>query len=78
MQYRLTVTRLSRELGGRPPLRNTMAKINENKLAQIIVAQEGGAVSLPIGQVKEVLRITLEILAQEKASDVLKLVEKHA
>ena len=50
--------------------------INLNKLAKEITIVEGGAESISIAQVKEVLKITLEKLAQEKFSDVLKLLER--
>jgi len=56
-----------------------MAKISENKLAQKVIAREGKKVSLPIGQVKEVIRITLDVLAlEENPSDVMALLEKHS
>ncbi len=44
-----------------------MSRINLNKLAQTITANEGGKVSLPIGQVKEVLRLSLAELRREWA-----------
>jgi len=40
-------------------------KINQNEMAQSIVAAEGGKVNLSIGQVKEVQRLTLRELAIE-------------
>lgn len=51
--------------------------INLNKLAVNITTQEGGKINLSIAQVKEVLRITLDILGTEKPSDVLKLLESR-
>ena len=52
--------------------------INENALARAITGFEGGKVNLTIAQVKEVMRITLHLLSQERPSRVLMLVEKHA
>lgn len=52
--------------------------INENNLATAISIYEAGAVNLTIAQIKEVLRITLDLLAEQLPSDVLRLVEKHA
>jgi hypothetical protein len=52
-----------------------MAKINQNTLAKEISQQEGGLDELNIGQIKEVLRITLELLAEKKPSEVLALLE---
>lgn len=58
-----------------------MKKINENKLAESVVKEEGGKQSLSIGQVKEVMRIVLEHLAHElfvsNASGVMELLERH-
>lgn len=39
-----------------------MQKINLNKLAQDVTLAEGKKVVLPIGQVKEVIKVTLELL----------------
>lgn len=50
-------------------------KINMNVLARDITLAEGGARALPIGQVKEVLRIVVDKLAAEKPSAVLALLE---
>ena len=52
--------------------------INLNKLAKKIAEEEGGEQNLSIAQIKEVLRITLEQLAQELPSDVLALLEKYS
>lgn len=51
--------------------------INENKLAQSVAKKEGGEVNLPIAQIKEVQRHTLDALAVCKPSEVLALLEKH-
>lgn len=53
-------------------------KINENELAKTVAAGEGGKVNLPIGQVKEVIRLTLRNLGEYRASAVMALVEKHS
>ena len=56
-----------------------MAKINENKLAKRVAAEEGGAVELSIAQIKEVLRLTFEVLGREySGSEILALIEKHS
>jgi hypothetical protein len=51
--------------------------INENALAKEICKREMGAVEIPIGQVKEQLKVTLEILGTFKMSDIIALIEKH-
>ncbi len=53
-------------------------KINENLLAKHIACREGKCQQLTIAQIKEVLKVTLELLATHPASEVLALVEKHA
>ena len=58
-----------------------MSVINENDLAVKVAHQEGGRVSLPIGQVKEVMRLVLEELAglleTGKHDSVMELIMKH-
>ena len=60
-----------------------MAKINEKKLAQAVAAREGGVKNLPIAQIAEAMKATLDELAYMldngrcEASDILALVEKH-
>lgn len=49
--------------------------INLNTLAKSISEKEGGDVNLSIAQIKEVLSIALDMLAEEVPSDVLKLLE---
>jgi len=51
--------------------------INEEWLAEEITKAEGKKDSVNIAQVKEVLRITLDILASLKEEDVLLLLKKH-
>lgn len=51
--------------------------MNENALAKAVCEQEGGVVNLTIAQVKEVIKKTLDILAQQPMSKVCALVEKH-
>lgn len=46
-----------------------MAKINLNALAKDVAEAEGGKVNLTIAQVKEVIKLTLQELNQEWASD---------
>jgi len=50
--------------------------INMNKLAQEVTQDEGLRVSLPIAQVKEVLRIVVQKLAERQPSEVLALLER--
>lgn len=51
--------------------------INLNTLAKTIATQEGGKQELSIAQVKEVLCIALDLLAECAPSDVLKLLESR-
>jgi hypothetical protein len=51
-------------------------KINLNDLAKEITLQEGKKRSLPIGQVKEVLKITLLKLKEFPIDDVIKLFKR--
>jgi hypothetical protein len=51
--------------------------INENDLARRIAIREGKLISLPIGQIKEVLSISLSELALESDDEILKLINKH-
>ena len=51
--------------------------INENWLAEVIADLEGKEVEVNIAQIKEVLRITLELLAQEDLDTIEKTLEKH-
>lgn len=53
-------------------------KINQNDLAATVTLSEGGARSLPIGQVKEVQRLTLEWLATRPFGDVADLLARVA
>lgn len=54
-----------------------MKPLSEHKLALEITKREGKKISLPIGQVKEVLRIALDVLAKEELLQVLNLLSKH-
>ena len=51
--------------------------ISEEWLAEEITKAEGKKESVNIAQVKEVLRITLDILASLEEDDVLLLLKKH-
>jgi hypothetical protein len=51
--------------------------INQNQLAQRVTLREGGAQSLSIAQVKEVLRLVLDELSREQPSEVLRLLERR-
>lgn len=50
--------------------------MNLNKLAKDITLAEGGEVNLSIAQVKEVLRITIDRLANYPLWEVVRLIEK--
>jgi hypothetical protein len=51
--------------------------IDQNELAECIAAHEGKREQVNIAQIKEVLRVTLELLARLPASQVMELVESH-
>lgn len=52
--------------------------LNLNKLAKDVTEQEGGAVSMSIAQVKEVLRITFDELKRNyKMSEVVAAIESR-
>jgi hypothetical protein len=54
--------------------------MNQNQLARTVTLLEGGKVSLPIGQVKEVIKITLNVVAQLAIDSPLefnKLINQH-
>jgi hypothetical protein len=51
-------------------------KINENNLAKVIANTEGKKVEVNIAQIKEILAITLDILANDyMPSEVMALLE---
>lgn len=50
--------------------------MNLNTLALEITMREGKNQKVNIAQVKEILKITMSLLAEQKASDVLKLLNK--
>lgn len=51
--------------------------INENWLAEEIAKEEEGEEEVDIAQIKEILRITLELLAKEDLDTVEKTLDKH-
>jgi len=51
--------------------------INENRLAEQIAADEGKKVQVNIAQIKEVLRITLDLLSRRSIFSVWMLLRKH-
>lgn len=56
------------------------APIDENQLSVRVSKAEGKKVELPIGQIKEVQKIVLDLLAQEWRSNprgVIRLLRKH-
>lgn len=55
-----------------------MAHVNLNRLARTITRQEGGKVSLPIGQVKECLRLTFQHLARMRCTEVGDILRRYA
>jgi hypothetical protein len=50
--------------------------INLNDLAEAVVKLEGKKVNLSIAQVKEVIKITLEVLAKQYVGAVLELLAR--
>lgn len=52
--------------------------VNLNKMARRITLREKGKVSLPIGQVKEVMRLLLEELATLKENEILNTVRRYS
>lgn len=52
--------------------------ISEQWLAEEIAEKEGKKEEQNIAQIKEILKITLDILAQEDTGEVETLLEKHA
>ena len=53
-----------------------LMKINLNKVAEAVVSEEGKKQSVNIAQVKEVLKIALNVLRSYKPSEVLELLER--
>lgn len=51
--------------------------MNLSILAKEITLKEGGKVNLPIAQVKEVLKLTLQALARQPINDVLSTIIKY-
>ena len=51
--------------------------INLNDVAKTLTLQEGKKVSLPIGQVKEVMRLTLRLLAYLPMPEVEALLRRY-
>ncbi|MFQ5788523.1 MAG: hypothetical protein ACE5H1_11155 [Thermodesulfobacteriota bacterium] len=55
-----------------------MPKINENTLAKDVADREGGAQKVNLAQIKEIVKCTLDELAENyQPSEVMALVEKH-
>lgn len=50
--------------------------MNLNDFAKEITLEEGGKISLPIGQVKEVIRLVIEKLAVMEGAEVITLLRK--
>ena len=51
--------------------------VDLNRLARDITLKEGKKVSLPIGQVKEVMRLVLEELAEMNGKDLFELMQRY-
>ena len=51
--------------------------VNLNDVAKTITLQEGKKVSLPIGQVKEVLRLTLRWMASLSIGEVIAVLRRY-
>lgn len=59
---------------------NQDGSINENWLAEEITSREEGLKEVDIAQVKECLKVTLDILAEIRESNIINLnalIEKH-
>jgi len=56
---------------------NRDGTVNENWVAEQIAAQEGLKESISIAQVKEVLRIALELFAELTPTEMIDLVGRH-
>jgi predicted DNA-binding antitoxin AbrB/MazE fold protein len=52
-------------------------KLNLNEIATAITLQEGKKVSLPIGQVKEVMRLTLRWMASLSSEQVETVLRRY-
>ncbi len=52
-------------------------RINMNDIAKKVTLIKGGKVSINIAQVKEILKIFLQILAKLKFEDVVKLLLRY-
>ena len=52
-------------------------RINQNKLARIVTLKEGLEESVSIALVKEVQKITFQVLASHKASEIMQLIERY-
>jgi len=52
-------------------------RINLNDLARTVTLLEKKKVSIPIGQVKEVMKITLTQIAKHSDKDIIKLMERY-
>ena len=57
--------------------RITMGSINMNDLASEITRREKGKKRIGIGQVKEVLRITFELLNDYEPKEVMKAIKRY-
>lgn len=60
---------------------NLDGSINENWFAEVIAEKEGKVESQDIGQIKEILKITLDqcyLLKQEDPEKFNELIEKHS
>ena len=56
---------------------NQDGSVSQQWIAEMITAREGGVKEVNIGQVKEVLKCTLEILADLTNDEITTLLEKH-
>jgi len=59
-----------------------MAKINLNSMAKVITLNEGGKENVSIAQVKEIIKLTLEYLADEwdddNENEVINVIKKYS
>lgn len=52
--------------------------INQNDMAKAITLKEGKKRSVSIAQVKEIMKLTFEYLANHSEDEVLKLIDKYS
>lgn len=54
-----------------------MKRINLNEMAKTITLKESGKKEISIGQVKEVLKLTLQELGKFEDSQIIKVIDRY-